>query len=257
MDVGVVLRQARARAGLNQRRLAQRAQTTQSAISAYESGRVSPTVRTLDRLLAACGLQARASLEPLLAELDARVDALLGEPVVLDGETWVRLADSFDDLPPQRGDRSFGPRCGPVTWAVDAGPALALHGLAAPGGNDLEVVVVLDDALRAWMRSTWLRGWTDDEREWSAWREATLEQMQAVLARPAWCLLGGLSLRVVEQLPPTVPLVVPWCARPVRVCTVDEVERGHPRHEEVLARWRERRAQEGAAREVAGSADVA
>src|SRR5689334_6894471 len=89
MDVGALLRDARDRAGFNQRLLAAASGASQSQIAGYESGAVSPTVATLTRLLGACGLQARVTLEPLLAELDARVDALLA------GEVAIRT----DDLP--------------------------------------------------------------------------------------------------------------------------------------------------------------
>lgn len=50
-----LLRQARARAGLSQRGLAELAGTSQSAVAAIESGRKAPTVPTLERLLAAAG----------------------------------------------------------------------------------------------------------------------------------------------------------------------------------------------------------
>ena len=49
-----MLRTARARAGLSQRKLASRAGTSQAAVSCYERGTVSPSVKTLTRLLDAC-----------------------------------------------------------------------------------------------------------------------------------------------------------------------------------------------------------
>ncbi|MDA8395617.1 MAG: helix-turn-helix transcriptional regulator, partial [Candidatus Dormibacteraeota bacterium] len=49
-----MLRTTRERAGLSQRQLARRAGTSQAAVSCYERGTVSPSVRTLARLLAAC-----------------------------------------------------------------------------------------------------------------------------------------------------------------------------------------------------------
>ena len=55
MDVGSQLRRCRDRAGLSQRSLADAAGTSQPTVAAYESGRVTPNVDTLDRLLAACG----------------------------------------------------------------------------------------------------------------------------------------------------------------------------------------------------------
>lgn len=55
MDVGRALRVGRVQAGLSQQALAQRARTSQSAIARYETGVVTPSVATLDRLLAATG----------------------------------------------------------------------------------------------------------------------------------------------------------------------------------------------------------
>jgi transcriptional regulator with XRE-family HTH domain len=57
-----VLRGARLRAGLTQHALAARAGTSQATISAYESGRKQPSLRTLERLLAATG--ARLAVVP-------------------------------------------------------------------------------------------------------------------------------------------------------------------------------------------------
>jgi ribosome-binding protein aMBF1 (putative translation factor) len=53
---------ARAKAGLSQAELAQRMHTSQSAIARLESGRVRPSVRTLERLAAATGTRLRISL---------------------------------------------------------------------------------------------------------------------------------------------------------------------------------------------------
>lgn len=62
MRVGTVLRRARQRAGLSQEELARRAGTSQATISAYENGAKEPSLRTLDRVLAAAG--ARLTLAP-------------------------------------------------------------------------------------------------------------------------------------------------------------------------------------------------
>ncbi|HEX6667165.1 MAG TPA: helix-turn-helix domain-containing protein [Solirubrobacterales bacterium] len=51
MTPGEVLRDARRRHGVSQKRLATRARTTQSAISRIERDRVSPSVETLRELL--------------------------------------------------------------------------------------------------------------------------------------------------------------------------------------------------------------
>jgi len=68
MDAGEVVRQARERSGLSQRRLALRAGTDQAAISRIERGDTSPTVETLERLLTAMG--ERVSLQPQPLERD-------------------------------------------------------------------------------------------------------------------------------------------------------------------------------------------
>ena len=55
---------ARRKAGMTQAELAARAATSQAAISAYESGRRSPSVETLSRVLQAAGFDLRMRLAP-------------------------------------------------------------------------------------------------------------------------------------------------------------------------------------------------
>ncbi len=62
MGAAELLRSARRRAGLTQQQVADRARTSQSAVSAIESGAKEPTVATLQRLLAAA--DARLALAP-------------------------------------------------------------------------------------------------------------------------------------------------------------------------------------------------
>jgi uncharacterized protein len=52
-----MIRHARARAGLTQVELADRAGTSQPALARYETGAALPTLPTLERLLRACGAQ--------------------------------------------------------------------------------------------------------------------------------------------------------------------------------------------------------
>lgn len=65
LDPGRLLRRARERRGISQRELAGRAGTAQSVVARIETGRTSPTTRTLQRLLAAAGFEVRAKLLPL------------------------------------------------------------------------------------------------------------------------------------------------------------------------------------------------
>ena len=57
MTTPELLRYARGRAGLSQRELATRSGVAQPAIARIESGRVSPRVASLERLLEACGFR--------------------------------------------------------------------------------------------------------------------------------------------------------------------------------------------------------
>lgn len=56
------MREARRRAGLTQRELAERAGTTQSAIARLESGRTSPSLEHVEWLLKLCGFSMIVSL---------------------------------------------------------------------------------------------------------------------------------------------------------------------------------------------------
>ncbi|MGI8699272.1 MAG: helix-turn-helix domain-containing protein [Mycobacteriales bacterium] len=61
---GDLIREARRRAGLTQRELAERAGTTQSAIARVESGRVDPGFETVRRLMRLCGFNLLVALDP-------------------------------------------------------------------------------------------------------------------------------------------------------------------------------------------------
>jgi len=59
-----LIREARRRAGLTQRELAERAGTTQSAIARLESGRASPSFDTVRRMMRLCGFALLVQLDP-------------------------------------------------------------------------------------------------------------------------------------------------------------------------------------------------
>ncbi len=79
-----LIRIARRQAGLTQAALAQQAKTSQAAISAYESGRRSPSVETLCRILDAAGFELRMRLATPDTHEDARrrAEDLLGSDEV-------------------------------------------------------------------------------------------------------------------------------------------------------------------------------
>ena len=58
------MREGRKRAGLTQKELADRARTTQSAIARLESGRTTPSLEAVERLLRLCGFQLIVELAP-------------------------------------------------------------------------------------------------------------------------------------------------------------------------------------------------
>jgi predicted nucleotidyltransferase/DNA-binding XRE family transcriptional regulator len=68
VTAGSVLRQARARAGLTQRALAERAGVSQSVVAAYESDARAPSLATLAALVEASGISLTLELGPALPE---------------------------------------------------------------------------------------------------------------------------------------------------------------------------------------------
>ena len=62
MDAAVIIRTARRQAKLSLRVLAARAGTSHATLSAYENGRVDPTTRVLERIIAASGRSLEATL---------------------------------------------------------------------------------------------------------------------------------------------------------------------------------------------------
>lgn len=72
-----LVREARKRAGLTQRELAERSGTTQSAVARLESGRTSPSFDLVLRLVRACGLRLDVALEEYDDSDVAQAEALL------------------------------------------------------------------------------------------------------------------------------------------------------------------------------------
>jgi len=241
MDVQALLQEACERAQVSQAELARRAGTSPTALSAWVRGRVSPTVSSLTRVLAAADLQVRATLEPLLADLDARVDEVLAGHVVLDLPQLGSLAahagveQSWSvELP----DGSFGRAQGTVTWAFDGATALALHGLAFP--QDVRAIcLLLDDAARCWLSRGFVIAPGHDRL--SYW-DATFEQARDHLRGLSAGRYGMHLIRLVEEMPAVVRLQPPGTDEVFPVLAVDAVGRAHPALGEVLARLRTRRS---------------
>jgi transcriptional regulator with XRE-family HTH domain len=62
MEARAMVREARRRAGLTQRKLAGLVGVSQPTVARIESGASQPTVELVDRLVRACGLELRVSL---------------------------------------------------------------------------------------------------------------------------------------------------------------------------------------------------
>jgi transcriptional regulator with XRE-family HTH domain len=94
-EPGRLLREARIRHGLSQKRLAIRAGTTQSAISRIEQERGSPTVRTLEDLLHLMGDELVLAVE----KRDSGIDLSLNKAnLELTPEQRVRRGLEFADV---------------------------------------------------------------------------------------------------------------------------------------------------------------
>jgi transcriptional regulator with XRE-family HTH domain len=74
-----LLLEARRAAGLSQRALARRANTSQPAIARYERGAATPSLETLQRLVTACGLRLQLVSEPAVDPHDVELAARLLE----------------------------------------------------------------------------------------------------------------------------------------------------------------------------------
>ena len=77
MVAWALVQEARRRAGLTQRELAARVGTSQAAIARIERGRQDPSLKTLERMVAACGFDLRFELVPHDAHDERLIEATL------------------------------------------------------------------------------------------------------------------------------------------------------------------------------------
>jgi transcriptional regulator with XRE-family HTH domain len=107
VDAATLIRQTRERHGLDQRALARRARTSQGQISKIERGVISPSVSTIERLLAVMGerlqLEAVPGPRPNLSPVELRrdheqlsVEERVAQAAAL-SEALTRLAAAHDD----------------------------------------------------------------------------------------------------------------------------------------------------------------
>ena len=103
-----MLRSARVRAGLSLRRLAQRSATSHSTLAAYESGRVTPSVDTLDRIVRAAGFSASGELTPRIR----------GDERLSRGDELVQALELAAMFPARHEAELAFPRFGPAPVAA-------------------------------------------------------------------------------------------------------------------------------------------
>ena len=224
MDPARLLRTARSSAELSKVMLARKGATSVSALVAYETGQRSPTVATLNRLLAACGLQLRGDLEPLHADVDAVVDRVLSAGPARLGNDAVAVAQAFD--------------VADVEWALDARSACLAHGLAVDPPLGAEIAAVDSLPLRLMLDELWARPRDLDGMPFQLhWADLDISRLGP---QPMWTRAGFVLVRI-----------VPSTAGAVRIRVADdvtcpvlgllEVERAHPGLAHLLERLRHRR----------------
>lgn len=155
---------AREGSGRSQRSLAEMCGTSQPAIARYESGRALPSIATLDRILAVCGLELEVRLRPLHSQAASRVDGLLAMSPT---ERLEREAAQVDVVTIAAALVRTG-----ASFVVVGEVAALAHGLpVAP--TQLEIAIDTTgegpDRVAAALRQLGAQRW-DSERQWWAGR---------------------------------------------------------------------------------------
>ncbi|MDW5324556.1 helix-turn-helix transcriptional regulator [Plantactinospora sp. KLBMP9567] len=221
--LGTTLRRQRELHGLTQRDLAERSGASQAAIARIEQGVRAPTVAMLERLLTALDLQLTVGVEPLDAQLDARIDALRGQTVAERIATLGldRMLDRLGDLP----------------YVLTGATAALLQGAPVPV-DDLEIIVAWRDAERfaGWLERYYAQRWNP---RWEEFGYLPADPREPGEHR--WQVVGGvLRASMVDELPAAVE--VRHADRSYRVVPLALVEVTEPATADLMRRWRTRHA---------------
>jgi transcriptional regulator with XRE-family HTH domain len=233
VEWGPLLKAARWQAGLSQRQLARAVGVPSSTLSRYETGAMLPSLRMLDRVLAACGKDLQATLVQRHADVDAELDRLAGLSLrdrlhslglvmpwfmpklaalgsVLVGGAW---AAAIHGIP---REHSRG-RC----WV--AGDEDSLTALAAALTRDF--ACILEDGQFCGLQ---VRAGTFARNPTATWRINLVGQFETVVVPPgqAW----PAEIRIDTD------------AAPLRVVAPDSLTEQDGVRPELLARWLARRA---------------
>jgi transcriptional regulator with XRE-family HTH domain len=225
MDIGTLVRDRRERVGLTQTELARRAGISQSTVSAVERGTRRPSLRLLEQVLAAFGLQWRMTTEALdepEAELDAAIEAMRAMPVA-----ERLIGPQFDGLRLLR-------LLTPVGAVVEGAAGGVLHGAPVPL-TALDVVVERSrlDELAAVIERSYAERWSE------VWERWGMESPSPRAPGPMrWQTSAGeFRIRLIDELPEAVTVMVDDIA--VRVRPLHEIESSDRRVSRALARLRE------------------
>ncbi|MGC4870349.1 helix-turn-helix domain-containing protein [Micromonospora sp. DT53] len=219
--LGAAVRQQRQLRELSQRQLAALAEVSQAAVARFERGERGPTIPVLERLLAAMDVQLVIAVEPLGAQLDARIDELAARPIAerIDELGLDDLLDRLTDFP----------------QVITGCAAALLQGAPVP-------VDALDIALR-WRDSKPFTHWLEANygQRWNArWGEfggVWLEPDEPGEHR--WSTrYGEIRATMCDELPETIE--VRHGGRSYQVVPLVELELSEPRAAELLRRYRDR-----------------
>ncbi|MDO3702518.1 helix-turn-helix transcriptional regulator [Micromonospora sp. C28SCA-DRY-2] len=220
-QIATTLRREREARYLTQEKLAELAGTTQGAVARIERGDRLPRLPLVDRLFAAMDLQLAVAVEPLDAQLDARMAELAARPLAerVDALGLDRLLDRLGDLP----------------HVLTGGTAALLQGAPVPV-DAVEIAVRWRDSARfaAWLRAAYGQRWHD---RWGEFGGVPVEPEEPGAHR--WLTRYG-ELRAVmcDELPETVE--VRHGDRGYRVVPLVALELTDPAAAGLLRRYRHR-----------------
>jgi transcriptional regulator with XRE-family HTH domain len=219
--LGTTLRRQRELHGLTQRALADRADTSQSAIARIEHGDRAPTVAMLERLFAALDLQLTVGVEPLDAHLDARIEDLTARPI----------ADRIEEVDlPRAMDR-----LGDLPYAFTGATAALIQGAPVPM-EEVEIAVAWRDVepFAAWLDRYYAHRWN------TRWQEfGFLPNDPREPGEHRWQTVAGvLRARMCDEPPEAIE--VRHGDRTYPVVPLALVEVTEPATADLLRRWRER-----------------
>lgn len=224
--VGAVLRHQRHLRSLRQQDLADLADVSQAAIARIERGERASPLPMLEKVFAALDLQLRLELEPLDAHVDAALDRLAGQPVAnrIAELQLVEIADRLGDIP----------------FVFDGPTAALLQGTPLPGEQaHLAMTWAHADAFTAWLGANYGRRW---HQSWETYGFLDLDPRAPGAHRWA-TLLGELTVRMVDELPPAVR--VQHGDHSFQVVPLPDLEVADARTAELLQRHRARLAAGG------------